>query len=262
LSRAGEKHRGTLSRSKEYGMSNSGQRTASAGPADGKDFYTVLLAMAGHDMRNKLQAIGSAHRGLEKHLPEGPEKLYLELGKVAVAQLSHQLDEILDALRLYQDNNELSLEPVALAPILSALDREMIEPAWRKNVEFEVGLIREHVLSNANLLASILRNLAHNAIKFTPAGGRVSVVCDRHDETISIAVHDTGIGIAPEQQARIFDAFYRIESGTGTGLGLGLFIARRAADLLRHGIEVRSQPDKGSCFLLTAEAAGPGRSQR
>jgi two-component system phosphate regulon sensor histidine kinase PhoR len=222
----------------------------SAEYAEGKDFYPVLLAMAGHDLRNQLQAIISAHRGLERHFPEGPEKLYLDLGKAAATRLAHQLEEILDALRLYQDKDRLPLGPVALAPILSVLDREMIEPAWRKNVTFEIALVREHVISNANLLSSILRNLAHNAIKFTPSGGRVTVDCRQRDESVCIAVSDTGIGIAPDQVERIFEAFYRADGESRDGLGLGLFIAHRAANLLRHAIEVQSKPGAGSCFSL------------
>jgi two-component system phosphate regulon sensor histidine kinase PhoR len=221
--------------------------------ARGEDFYPVLLAMVGHDLRNQLQAIISAHRGLERHFPEGPEKLYLDLGKAAAARLTHQLEELLDALRLYQDKDRLPLAPVALAPILSALDREMIEPAWRKNVSFEVALVREHIVSNANLLSSILRNLAHNAIKFTPSGGRVTVGCRKRDESVCIEISDTGIGIAPDQAERIFEAFYRADSESDDGLGLGLFIARRAANLLRHNIEVQSKPGAGSCFSIVAQ---------
>jgi signal transduction histidine kinase len=236
-------------------MGNSMGRKVPVDPTDRGEFYTVLLAMAGHDLRNKLQAVSSAHRGLEKHFPEGPEKLYLELGKTAIAQLSHQLDGILDAVRLYQDNDTVSLAPVALAPILSALDREMIEPAWRKNVAFDVSFAREHVVSNENLLSSILRNLAHNAIKFTPAGGHVTVNCVPRDHSVHIEVRDTGIGIAPDQHARIFDAFYRTAGDGSEGLGLGLFIARRGAKLLQHSIEVQSEEGRGSCFSVVAELA-------
>jgi signal transduction histidine kinase len=221
--------------------------------AEGEDFYPVLLAIAGHDLRNQLQAIISAHRGLERHFPEGPEKLYLDLGKAAAARLTHQLEGILDALRLYQDKNQLPLGPVALAPLLSALDREMIEPAWRRNVTFEVALVRGRVISNANLLSSILRSLAHNAIKFTPSGGRVTVDCRKRGESVCIEVSDTGIGIAPDQVDRIFEAFYRADSESREGLGL--FITWRAANLLRHMIEVESKMGAGSRFSIIAQSA-------
>jgi signal transduction histidine kinase len=82
----------------------------------------------------------------------------------------------------------------------------------------------------------------------------VTVDCRKRDECVCIEVSDTGIGIAPDQVDRIFDAFYRTDSESHEGLGLGLFIARRAANLLQHMMEVESKVGAGSRFSIIAQS--------
>ena len=218
-----------------------------------EDFYTILLSMAGHDLRSRLQVIASAHRLLEKKL-DGPEKIYLEHGQIAATQLSRQLEGILEAFRLYQDQHVV-VRPVALAPVMSLIEREAGVLARRKNIDFvfEPAVVR--VSSNGVLLTSILRNLVENALKYTAPGGRVTANCECDSSSVRIDVTDTGIGIAPAQLPKIFDAFHRVEGSAEEGLGLGLFIAKRAARLLRHRLDVSSELGQGSRFSLVAERA-------
>ena len=218
-----------------------------------EDFYTILLSMAGHDLRSRLQVISSAHRLLEKRL-DGPEKIYLEHGQIAATQLSRQLEGILEAFHLYQ-HQHLVLKPVALMPVMTVIEREAGMLAQRKNIDFTVEPAAVRVNSNGVLLASILRNLIENALKYTAPGGRVMANCECDGASVRIDVTDTGIGIAPAQLPKIFDAFHRVEESTEDGLGLGLFIAKRAARLLRHRLDVTSEPGRGSRFSLVAELA-------
>jgi two-component system, OmpR family, phosphate regulon sensor histidine kinase PhoR len=76
----------------------------------------------------------------------------------------------------------------------------------------------------------------------------------RRNET-SIEVHDSGIGIPAPQLSKVFDAFHRIDSTRADGLGLGLFVVKQIADLLGHGINVRSKVGRGSCFAVRVSAA-------
>ncbi len=222
---------------------------------DATDFYTVLLSMVGHDLRNQLQVLASAHRGLEPHVGEGPQRRFLEYGKHATAQLTRQLDDLLDAMRLYQLQNRVTLESVPIQQVLNVLDLEMSQPAHSKDIMLEVAPTDVRIQSNPNLLLSILRNLTHNALKYTPEGGKVSVICSLRGSALQIDVTDTGIGIAPENLPRIFEPFSRVEADREHGLGLGLFIARRAATMLDHAIEVQSAPGRGSRFSLIASVA-------
>jgi signal transduction histidine kinase len=100
----------------------------------------------------------------------------------------------------------------------------------------------------------LLGNLLENAVKYTPAGGRVSVALKAAESQVTIVVSDTGIGISPEAMPHIFDEFYRAanvkELGT-EGTGLGLSLVKRIVDLYRGQIHVESEPGKGTTFTVT-----------
>jgi signal transduction histidine kinase len=114
---------------------------------------------------------------------------------------------------------------------------------------------KANVVSNPVLLGGILRNLVTNAVKYTEPGGRILIGCRRSGSEVRIDVYDTGIGIASEQLARIFDAFERLDSARCDGLGIGLFVVRRALDVLGHRIEVRSAVSRGTRFSIIAPAS-------
>lgn len=109
------------------------------------------------------------------------------------------------------------------------------------------------VRADPRLIDAVVNNFVSNAIRYTPAGGRVRIVAQRRRSSAVIAVRDTGMGIAPEHLERIFDRLYRVDEArdraTG-GFGLGLAIARRAAQSLNGRIEVASTPGEGSEFRL------------
>ena len=100
----------------------------------------------------------------------------------------------------------------------------------------------------------IVLNLLSNAVKFTPDGGKVDVSAKKYDGKIEVAVHDTGIGIAPEDQAAVFEEFKQVGrdyTKKAEGTGLGLTLTKRFVEL--HGGEIRleSAPGKGSTFTFT-----------
>jgi signal transduction histidine kinase len=109
------------------------------------------------------------------------------------------------------------------------------------------------VRADPRLVDAVVNNFVSNAIRYTPAGGRVRILAQRRRSVAVIAVRDTGMGIAPEHLERIFDRLYRVDEArdraTG-GFGLGLAIARRAAQSLHARIEVASTPGEGSEFRL------------
>jgi signal transduction histidine kinase len=100
-------------------------------------------------------------------------------------------------------------------------------------------------------------NLIHNSIKFTPPGGRVRVDLHRRADRLEVSVADTGIGIAPEDQAHIFERFYKADKSrrhSEGGNGLGLSIARKVVEMHRGAIAVRSQPGAGAVFTVELPA--------
>lgn len=218
------------------------------------DFNALLLAMAGHDLRQPLQVILNVYERLAGHHTEGREREYIERGELAVAQLTKQLDHLVTALRLHERAGGGERFPVQLGPLLAALCKENSDLAAEKAIDLCAMPTRAVVASDAVLLEGILRNLIHNALKYTPAGGRVLIGCRRRGDQICIEVHDTGVGIPQDHLSRIFEAFYRFDAHT-LGLGLGLFIVARATDLLGHRVHIQSTVGRGSCFAILADAA-------
>jgi two-component system, OmpR family, phosphate regulon sensor histidine kinase PhoR len=221
-------------------------------------FPATLLAMAGHDLRQPLQVITSAHEVLATMLCGTREREELERSVDATAQLERMLTQLVEALHLQERPREEPNEPVPLRPLLDDLKAEFGELARRKGIAFRVAAGRNEPLSHPVLLSSILRNLIRNAIDYTPPGGRVFVGSRRNGPELRLEVRDTGIGIRAGALTSMFDAFQRKENTGTEGLGLGLFIVKRAADLLGHRIEVQSREGCGSRFTVVARA---GRSR-
>ena len=219
------------------------------------DFHAVLLAMAGHDLRQPLQVIMNAYDWLSRRLETSSEKEFLRRGDLAIAQFAKQLDLLVDALRLHQQAATVKPIPVPLAPMLIRLHRDHKELASRKGLTLHIRPTGVAVMSDPVLLEVTLRNLVRNALKYTGPGGQVLVGCRRRWSRVRIEIHDTGIGIPPDKLARVFDVFHRLDSSQTDGLGLGLFVVRRAVDLLGHSLEVRSTVGHGSCFSILAEAS-------
>jgi two-component system, OmpR family, phosphate regulon sensor histidine kinase PhoR len=219
------------------------------------DFQAALLGMAGHDLRQPLQVIQSAYEWLGARVGAS-EKARLERGERAIARLTEQLDRLVGALRLYEHTRSVEVVPVPLAPLFWRVGAENAEAAADKGIELRIAETTTAVMSHRVLLDGILRNLVRNAVKYTEPGGRILIGCRRSGRNVRIDVYDTGIGMAPEQLPRIFEAFHRIDSTRGDGLGIGLFVVRRAVGLLGHRIEVSSAVARGSRFSVLARACG------
>jgi signal transduction histidine kinase/CheY-like chemotaxis protein len=138
------------------------------------------------------------------------------------------------------------------------LDRVRIEfghQAASAGLDLRIVPSSAAIRSDKALLERILHNFVANAIKHTPSG-RVLVGCRRRGGALAIEVRDTGPGIAPADQARVFDEFYQVVdegrlTGARNGLGLGLNIVRRLAELLAHPVTLHSEPGSGAAFMVT-----------
>jgi len=219
------------------------------------DFQAALLGMAGHDLRQPLQVIQTAYEWLGSRVARASEKDRLERGERAIARLTEQLDRLLGALRLYEYTKGMQLVTVPLAPLLQRIADENEDGARERGIALAVVDTGAVVLSNPVLLDGILRNLVRNAIKYTEPGGRILIGCRRRGSDVRIDVYDTGIGMAPENLPRIFEAFQRLDTARADGLGIGLFVVRRAVELLGHRVEVTSEVGCGSRFSILAGSA-------
>jgi signal transduction histidine kinase len=218
------------------------------------DFSSTLLAMAGHDLRQPLQVITSAHDLLAQTLDSEEQREELMRAGDATAQLASMLGQLVEAVQLRERSGDDLHLPVSLRPVLDELAAEFAEAARLKGITFVVAAARGTVISHPVLLAGMLRNLIRNAIDYTPAGGGVFVTSRRCGSELRIEVRDTGIGIRASALSTIFSAFQRADESRTDGLGLGLYIVKHAADLLRHRVEIRSAEGRGSCFTIVANA--------
>ncbi len=160
-----------------------------------------------------------------------------------------------------------AIEPVpqdfSLHELLSRLRDDHRPEADAKQLTWRVVPSRLVVRSDPILLERILRNLVSNAIRYTPQG-KVLLGCRRRGETVRIEVRDTGVGIAPADQSRIFEEFYQAGGAnrrTKQGLGLGLATVRGLAALLGHELTLESAPGKGSTFAIEVPIGHLQRSQ-
>jgi len=230
---------------------------AVSGDADqaDSDFSATLLAMAGHDLRQPLQVITSAHDVLAQTLDSEEQREELMRAGDATAQLASMLGQLVEALELRERASEDLRLAVPLRPMFEDLEAEFAEAARLKGITLVVAAAPGTVISHPVLLTGMLRNLIRNAIDYTPPGGGVFVTSRRRGAELGIEVRDTGIGIRASALSRIFRAFQRADDSRTDGLGLGLFIVKHAADLLGHRVEVRSAEGRGSCFTIVADAA-------
>src|SRR5580704_56274 len=229
--------------------------TAKAKPHKSSEFKSVLLAIAGHDLRQPLQAIQLAHDFLGRGDRTTPELCQLQSGQIAIDRLKNQLDELVAALQLSEPAKRVKLTPVRVGPLLQQATYANKGAALTKGVSVRMIPTTATINSNALLLGTVLRNLVSNAVKYTQPGGRVLVGCRHTDQRIRIDVYDTGIGITGDQMPRMFEAFTRFNPARCDGLGIGLFIVRQAIGILGHRIDVASTPCRGSRFSIFASRA-------
>ena len=236
--------------------------TATATPHKGENFEAVLLAIAGHDLRQPLQIIQSAHELLGLGVRTSSELRCLRSGQDAIDRLKARLEQILTALRIGECSKCLKLKPLRVHEVLRQACRENEHAALSKGIRIQMVSSDVSILSDSLLLGAALRNLVSNAIRYTEPGGRVLVGCRCSGSVIRIDVYDTGIGIPGEQIPRIFEAFTRLDTEACDGLGVGLLIVRQAIGILGHRIDVASTPCRGSRFSIFVTRAGRTGGER
>ncbi len=218
---------------------------------------SAFLSNMSHELRTPLNSVialaGVLNRRLRDTVP--PEEYsYLEVIERNGRQLLALINDILDLSRIEAGREEVSLSRFTVAELVNEV-ATMIEPQAReKNIELlnTVSGNLPEIRSDFSKCRHILQNIVGNAVKFTEQG-RVDISATHFDDTILIAVSDTGIGIAAEELSVIFDEFRQADGSTSRrfgGTGLGLAIAKKYADMLEGDIAVESTPGRGSIFTL------------
>jgi len=217
-----------------------------------------FLAMLGHELRNPLAAISGALAVLD--MPTLRPEMAANAREISRRQTRHLtriVDDLLDVQRILSGKIVLHPAPLDLGAIVGAsLEARMLVDAGAH--AWDVSVAGAWVTGDRTRLEQIVDNLLHNAIKYTPAGGRIGVSVHGEGGEVVVRVSDTGVGIAPELQPMIFDALVQgptsIDRAQG-GLGLGLALVRQLASLHGGSIEVESGgAGHGSTFTLRLPA--------
>ena len=227
-----------------------------------------FLANMSHELRTPLNAIlGFSEVLAERMFGEVNEKQaeYLQDILSSGRHLLSLINDILDLSKVEAGRLELELGRFHLPTALDNALTLVRERATRhgitltQTVDERVG----DIVADERKVKQILLNLLSNAVKFTPEGGRVGLTATAADGVITIAVSDTGIGIAPEDQAAIFEEFRQVgrdDARKQEGTGLGLTLAKKFVELHGGRIWVQSQVGQGSTFTFTLPVRPDGRS--
>jgi PAS domain S-box-containing protein len=220
-----------------------------------------FLASMSHELRTPLNAVIGFTGTLLMKLP-GPlttdQETQLKTIQNSARHLLSLINDLLDLAKIESGKVEVNLEPVVCQDVIEEVVGTLRPAAESKNLRVEIKGPREQVriLSDRRSLSQILINLINNAIKFTEQGG-VRVELGRRSEggkaLTEISVIDTGIGIGPEDQAKLFDAFTQASNHNGRrqdGTGLGLHLSQKLATLVGGRIDFQSELGRGSRFRL------------
>jgi signal transduction histidine kinase len=225
-----------------------------------------FIANVSHELRTPLTSI----IGFAELLREGPQtesngrtSRYAENILISGRILLEIINDLLDLAKIEAGKVALHIERVQVDDVCRALVDFMRPQADKKRIDVDVETDAELPMlqTDPGRLRQVLFNLLSNAIKFTPEGGRVRIVARRFNEdSVRVAVSDTGPGIPPEMHDAIFEKFRQIDQSATRehyGTGLGLAISRELTELLGGTIGLDSQPGAGATFWITLPLSAP-----
>jgi len=222
-----------------------------------KNAKSRFLETASNDMRHQLHTLGLLNGALRKTVKEPKAQKMFAMQGEALAHLSDLLNSLLELGKIESGDVELKIDDIPIQEVFRQLQDEFEGQAQTKGLQLHFDSQTEVARSDRMLLTRVIRILISNAIRYTKLGV-VNVNCRREADGLKITVQDSGIGIAPDQLARIFDEFYRVDIDPvekNGGLGLGLTIVERSVNLLGAKVEVQSELGKGSRFAIGVPSA-------
>ncbi len=225
-----------------------------------------FLANVSHELRTPLNSvIGFSDLLLTMASPDSPltdtQRDYLETIARNGRHLLDFINELLDLSKIAAGRMQLTLEPLALDALLREVADTVRAQLEARKHKLAIEPLRDTVIVTADRgrLRQVLLNLLSNAIKFTTDGGRITLSAQLAGDRVRVAVSDSGIGIAPDDQQKLFREFVQLDGSASRryeGTGLGLALSKRLVELHGGAIGVESQLGKGSTFWFTVPRGG------
>lgn len=217
---------------------------------------TDMIRIASHDLRNP---VGLIHGFLEILRMDTTDRLneeeldYIDTMQRAVSRMQHIIDDLLSLERIREITTRQLSEVVDLAQMVQTVvaDHQAEAAARRQQLTLAIKGDDFCVNADATQIREAAANLVSNALKYTPDGGRIQVRLQQSDGYVGFRVQDTGVGIAEEYHARLFQPFYRVKTVETQGIegtGLGLHLVKNIVDRHRGHMVFTSSPGKGSTF--------------
>ena len=213
---------------------------------------TDFISNVSHEIKTPLAVIQNYASLLQDDtLDSQTRKNY---SKTLISASKRITDLITNILKLNKLENQEIQEKHEVFNLTEALSESVVEfetLVEKKNLELNCDFDDVMVFSSKSLLEIVWNNLISNAIKFTPAGGKIYISLNRKDKNVEIKVMDTGVGMTSEVGAKIFEKFYQGDTSHSTqGNGLGLALVKKVIDILGGEIAVQSEVNKGSTFSI------------
>lgn len=220
-----------------------------------------FVSTVSHELRTPLTSI-VGYLSLVINEQVGPlqpqQKEFLQVVQRNTERLTNLINDILDIQRIESGRMPIKLQPVQLTDVVRQVAQTFEVAARQKGLDFQVAVPNSGiplVAGDPDRMTQITSNLVSNAVKYTRQGWiRVSVAYDEATDQVSLSVQDTGIGISPAEQKRVFEKFYRCENRYAReagGTGLGLSLVKMMVEEQGGQVTLASEPEKGSCFTVT-----------
>jgi two-component system phosphate regulon sensor histidine kinase PhoR len=220
-----------------------------------------FVANVSHELRTPIASINLLVETLQNGGMDDPEAAshFLRRIEVETQSMNQLVEELLELSRLESGRLSLNPEAVSAKDVIDGVCARLMVTSDERSLSLTADVQEDLpcVLADFVALEQVLMNLVHNAIKFTPKEGAVTVRARRHGPSVEIEVADTGIGLDPEDADRVFERFYKVDKGRnrGNGTGLGLAIARHLVELHGSRLQVISTPGRGSRFSFALPVA-------
>lgn len=215
-----------------------------------------FVSDASHELRTPLAVIlGEVEVTLQKQRSNKEYQRILSSNKEELNRLSTLVENLLFLTREDQNKHNLKFEVIDITDVINSVIAHLNSEIKKRRLEINFQPLEESITvhGNASLLAQLFSNLIENAIKYTPAKGIITVSLVKKNNFVEIAIKDTGIGIAPGIQKKIFERFYRadLSRSQSKGYGLGLPICRIIVKRHQGNLSLHSAEGKGSTFVVS-----------
>jgi PAS domain S-box-containing protein len=216
------------------------------------DIKDQFIGMVSHELRMPLTVIiGALSTARDERVPKEEKEELIQEATSSAESLASILSNMLELSRYQAGRLSLEKKPVRISDVA----KKAVQRARRKydthNIILDISDRTPDADVDAGRIEQVLYNLVENAVKYSPAGSEVRVFSRQEKDGLVIGVIDYGVGIAPEDQQKLFEPFARLKENAAGGIGLGLVVCKRLVEAHGGRIWVESQPGQGSTFLFT-----------